>query len=342
MALHQFTNLSTWREDKITVEPGKVYTLTFMDTRPNMFYIQNPNNVKLRVSIGSIPTHENYEFKIDENTTATLGRPIQTGYLYILNDGVEMASLTVYSIAKEFDMNVLKNLSLKADNVTLETDGIVRGFAGGVKLPSGDNVLGKVGLTDDVLMLLSLASTGDTQQKIFTQLCHFNDKMLECFYDVSENELKTIQNQLNTLGTKHDEVVRHINYISSDTSKLSDIYTKMAEASDSLKTLTGETIYGDIGTPIYINNESTETAISGGQSMGERVEYDFAYIFNDSSSTLNVLRRVNLSGSETILLTILPGEKLYNIKFECGYGPMLVLTGDNMMYRAKYTRKVLT
>ena len=149
MSLTQFKNLSSWREDHVTIEGGKVYTLTFLDTKPNMFYIQNPNNNILKVSIGKIPRPDSYEFKIDANSTITLGRPTPTGQIYILNDGGVSTNITVYSVVKEFDMNVLKNLAISVDNATFQSDGIVRGFQQGVSVPSGSNMIGSVKVVNE-------------------------------------------------------------------------------------------------------------------------------------------------------------------------------------------------
>ena len=41
-------------------------------------------------------------------------------------------------------MNILKNLNVTLGDVSVTTDGIIKGFAEGVSLPSGDNTIGRV------------------------------------------------------------------------------------------------------------------------------------------------------------------------------------------------------
>ena len=120
--MNQFTNLSSWREDNIIVKSGECYQLSFIDTKPNMFYVQNPNNCKLKISISKIPTKTNYEFLVNPNSSEPMGRPMPTGNLYILNTGTVDATLKIYSIADKFDMNILKNFSVSLDGVTVETN----------------------------------------------------------------------------------------------------------------------------------------------------------------------------------------------------------------------------
>ena len=146
--ISQFNDFSSWREDKITIEGGEVYRLYFEDTVPNMFLVQNPNGVILKVSIGGIPTTDNYEFLIGTNSSETIGRPKGSRYLYLLNDNSENAIVTVYSIKDTFDINILKNTTVSMDNATVNVDGIVKGFKAGVSIPSGNNDIGNVGVTD--------------------------------------------------------------------------------------------------------------------------------------------------------------------------------------------------
>lgn len=144
--LTQF-NSSTWREDNIEIESGEVYDLNFIDTKPNMFYIQNSNDDTLRISISNVPTKERYEFSVHPNSSEPIGRPTGTGHLYILNTGNLKAKVKVYSIADRFDMNILKNFVVNLAGVTVEAQEKVS-FADGVSLPSGTNNIGVVTLEE--------------------------------------------------------------------------------------------------------------------------------------------------------------------------------------------------
>ena len=148
MSIQQFKNLSSWREDILNIKGGEVVTLDFNDTTPNMFVVQNPNPVSLKISISSYPRTDSYEYKVDGNMTETMGRPISTNKIHILNDGSIDAVVRVYSINDTFDVQILKNMTVALNNATVETDGIIRGFSSGVSLPSGSNSIGKVGFND--------------------------------------------------------------------------------------------------------------------------------------------------------------------------------------------------
>lgn len=157
--ISQFNNLSSWREDNIVIEPHETYTLTFLDTNPNMFVIINPNVAMLKVSISSMPTTERFETKVEYNSTETFGRPTGTRYLYILNDSSKKISIKVFSIYGDFDISILKNLNVSLHELSIETSSILEGFASGVSLPSGDNTIGKVGFTTAEQNLLTAIKT---------------------------------------------------------------------------------------------------------------------------------------------------------------------------------------
>ena len=248
MSLTQFKNLSSWREDKITVSGGKVETLTFMDTKPNMFYIQNPNNVTLKVSIGKIPRPDSYEFKVDGNSTITLGRPTPTGQIYILNDGGAEATITVYSVQKEFDMNVLKNLAISVDNATFQSDGIVRGFQSGVKLPSGDNTIGRVVVANENFADLLTA--------------------LVAIKDSNADNKTAINNIQNKFGTYED---------------FTTLFPLIGAMLEQLQDINASTTTPSTSSPIYMNN-----ATSFSYKATENCKVHFAWFMNDGDADITL------------------------------------------------------
>lgn len=147
--LRQFKDLSTWREDTFSVKAKSVGTLDFMDTKPNQFVIQNGNHYPLYIGIGSTPSDKNYEFKIGANANDVFGRPTPTNKIMFYNPSDSTMVIRVFSVYQEFDILTLKNMTANIQNATVETDGMVRGFSQGVKLPSGDNLIGKVELAVD-------------------------------------------------------------------------------------------------------------------------------------------------------------------------------------------------
>ena len=142
---------STWRIHDIIIEPNEVYTLDFTQTNPNMFMLQNPNPSPVRIGITRIPTANKYEFSVGANTSDTFGRPIGTGRLFLYNpSSANTLSITVYSNEMNFDMSVLKGINVELGNVNVESSNVIGGFGAGVKLPSGDNHIGRVSLNVDV------------------------------------------------------------------------------------------------------------------------------------------------------------------------------------------------
>lgn len=135
MAIEQFKNSSSWRKYDISINPHEVYHLNFNDTNPNIFVVNNPNLATLKLGVTSIPREENYEFRVEYNTTETLGRPIGTRVLYILNDSVIPVKLHIFSIEKEFDPVILKNMNVSLEGQVLESFTTLNGVKAGVTLP---------------------------------------------------------------------------------------------------------------------------------------------------------------------------------------------------------------
>lgn len=184
MSIQQFKNLSSWREDILTIKGGEVFTLDFNDTTPNMFVVQNPNPVSLKISISSYPRTDSYEYKVDGNMTETMGRPISTNKIHILNDGSTDAVVRVYSINDTFDVQILKNMTVALNNATVETDGIIRGFSSGVSLPSGSNSIGNVGFNDTASVSI--------------------ENILKYLNTLSSNSLSIKDNQIGTADNTRD------------------------------------------------------------------------------------------------------------------------------------------
>lgn len=139
-------NVISWKQEEIKLPGNALVTVHFDDTKPNMFMLQNPNETVLHIGITKIPTEHTYEFKIDANNSATFGRPVVTDVLYILNKANVDATVSLFSVADDFDMSILQSLSVDLSK-SPTYDGIIKGFTAGVSLPSGTNHIGNVDLT---------------------------------------------------------------------------------------------------------------------------------------------------------------------------------------------------
>ena len=145
------SQLSTWRKDNVECKKGNVTTLWFKDTQPDIMFIQNDSDTDLFVSIDHIPTRNDYAFKVKAHNNRLVARPYKTAQLYILNDGGTDVSCTVWSIFDTFRPEMLNDFSVdKIDlaSATLDEmiselsyDGVIRGFANGVKVPEGADIV---------------------------------------------------------------------------------------------------------------------------------------------------------------------------------------------------------
>ena len=156
----KFTNqLSTWRKDNVECKKGNVTTLWFKDTRPNIMFIQNDSDTDLYVSIDHIPSKKDYTFKVKSHNNRLVARPYKTAQIYILNDGGTDVSCTVWSIFDTFRPEMLNDFSVDKIDIASTTlnemiselryDGVVRGFANGVKVPEVS------GIADSLTSLIS-------------------------------------------------------------------------------------------------------------------------------------------------------------------------------------------
>ena len=169
--LRQFnTSGYIWETNNISIEGGEVKEISLDNSKPNMFVLQNANPVDINISLSHIPTLYNYEFQVKANTTDTFGRPSSTTKVYLFNTGSTTANVKLFSVNDTFDMNILKNTNVNIDGatVTVEDNGVIKGFQAGVSLPAGTNTIGKVGLETNVNNILSQINTNLNTHKTTT------------------------------------------------------------------------------------------------------------------------------------------------------------------------------
>ena len=169
--LRQFnTSGYIWETNNISIEGGEVKEISLDNSKPNMFVLQNANPVDINISLSHIPTLYNYEFQVKANTTDTFGRPSSTTKVYLFNTGSVTANVKLFSVNDTFDMNILKNTNVNIDGatVTVEDNGVIKGFQAGVSLPAGTNTIGKVGLETSVSNTLNTINSNLTTQKTAT------------------------------------------------------------------------------------------------------------------------------------------------------------------------------
>lgn len=302
-SISQFKNLSSWREDSLTIKAGECKEVDFHDTAPNMFICQNANDVVLYISISKIPTVKNYEFLVGKNETKTFGRPTSTRKIYVLNAGSIDATIKIFSIFDRFDLNVLKDISMSLEGAEIITDGIIRGFESGISLPSGTNIIGKVGL--------------DTDEKALINHIKLN---------VADIQGKTANIDTNIAGivTVDEYIYNLLNSILKN-----DGVNLVWLISNYMKTLVKQFTPNFECTPVYMNGE---TSFEYREERSGSYRIKFCWLFNDSPKDFTIMR------DTTAILTVKSGEQLSDFEIEIASGESITFenTDNDFDFRCKY------
>ena len=220
--LRQFnTSGYIWETNNISIEGGEVKEISLDNSKPNMFVLQNANPVDINISLSHIPTLYNYEFQVKANTTDTFGRPSSTTKVYLFNTGSTTANVKLFSVNDTFDMNILKNTNVNIDGatVTVEDNGVIKGFQAGVSLPSGNNKIGKVGLEDSVSNTLNSINTNLNTHKTTTSNINDNSLNIARVLGVSKGCTVEYKNKVNSLNINNNDTstkIVHFTYIFND------------------------------------------------------------------------------------------------------------------------------
>lgn len=145
------SNYSKWRESFLSIKGGQVAELNMFDTRPNVFYIVNSNNTKIYCSMSTIASAELFDYIIKPNTSDAFGRPLPVAKLTVYNPSKENISLKIYSDFQNFDVGLLKSLTVDIDKAiadTIKGDGILKGVEKDVEVPILDkNIINQLKAT---------------------------------------------------------------------------------------------------------------------------------------------------------------------------------------------------
>ena len=227
--LRQFnTSGYIWETNNISIEGGEVKEISLDNSKPNMFVLQNANPVDINISLSHIPTLYNYEFQVKANTTDTFGRPSSTTKVYLFNTGSVTANVKLFSVNDTFDMNILKNTNVNIDGatVTVEDNGVIKGFQAGVSLPSGNNTIGKVGLESTVNNTLNeINATLNTQKNatveidyIVGDIADYTSYMAKAL-GVTNQSTTNYKNNVSSVNINNivsDTMIIHFNYLFND------------------------------------------------------------------------------------------------------------------------------
>ena len=282
--LRQFnTSGYIWETNNISIEGGEVKEISLDNSKPNMFVLQNANPVDINISLSHIPTLYNYEFQVKANTTDTFGRPSSTTKVYLFNTGSTTANVKLFSVNDTFDMNILKNTNVNIDGatVTVEDNGVIKGFQAGVSLPSGNNKIGKVGLEDSVSNTLNTINTNLSTQKtatanIYSDTTTISSNSLNIARVLGVNKGCTVEykNKVNSLtinNSNSSTKIIHFSYLFNDGC---DVDVKVG-SNTVLTVLAGEQL-GDLEFEI-LGSQSLTIVKSATASVGDTVNIRCKY-----------------------------------------------------------------
>ena len=276
--LRQFnTSGYIWETNNISIEGGEVKEISLDNSKPNMFVLQNANPVDINISLSHIPTLYNYEFQVKANTTDTFGRPSSTTKVYLFNTGSVTANVKLFSINDTFDMNILKNTNVNIDGatVTVEDNGVIKGFQAGVSLPSGNNKIGKVALEDNVSNTLNTINTNLSTQNTTTT-------------NIKSDTTAITSNSLNiarVLGVSKGCTVEYKNNVSELTISNSNSTTNIIHFSYLLN--------DGCDIDIKIGSNTLLTVIAGEQ-LGD-IEFELS-----GNSTMSIVKSSTATADETV------------------------------------------
>ena len=200
--------VSNLSKDKYTIKAQSTQTINFMGARPNYYRITNSGTSDLFLGVTMSPTKKFFDMKIPTASTKLYVDAYGHDNIYIYNPSTEDANIIITSFEAEFDPTVLALTDSGEDFSSLEinANSVITGFE--CELPSGDNVIGKVGLIDDVVNILN-----DIKNK--------------------KVDLTTCNNALSDINTKLEETNRKISSIGQNTDSIKmdclDMALKMSE-----------------------------------------------------------------------------------------------------------------
>ncbi len=282
--LRQFnTSGYIWETNNISIEGGEVKEISLDNSKPNMFVLQNANPVDINISLSHIPTLYNYEFQVKANTTDTFGRPSSTTKVYLFNTGSVTANVKLFSVNDTFDMNILKNTNVNIDGatVTVEDNGVIKGFQAGVSLPAGNNTIGKVGLdTNEYSMITKINNNLNTQKtataNIYSDTTTISSNSLNIARVLGVNkgcsiEYKNNVDSLTISNTNTTTKIIHFSYLFNDSC---DVDIKVG-SNTLLTVLSGEQL-GDLEIEVPANQSLTivkGATASAGDTVSIRCKY---------------------------------------------------------------------
>ena len=311
----------SWRQQLVTISGHALKTISFMDTAPNMFMIQNPTHAVLYVGISNIPTTENYEWKVNKNTSKTFGRPISTKELFIYNTSDDDITINLFSVRDEFDLSLLSDTTVSLEEAVIDAirgDGYIYGFGSGVSLPSGTHHIGNVSISD--------ALPSGTN--------HIGEVNLSGALPSGTNVLGKVgldddtYNTLNVIRTACNSLIK-----SSSVTNSINLY----DINETLQTLAA-----NMNTGMYLARTKVASVLSKEQSGTHQMSFTsdgqsikIYYFTNDSADDISIVwKEVGSTIDQTI--TVKAGETITDMEFAKLVYLHIICTADTDAWRLCY------
>lgn len=355
--IRQFAEISSWRQHNVTIEPHEVYTLNFRDTTPNIFVVNNPNLALLKVGISSIPRTDSYEFKIEYNTTETFGRPIGTNNVYILNDSSIPVKIVVFSIVKDFEPSLLKNMNVALEGYTIESSTEIADVKDGVVMPvklddeSKELITSIINCINDsskgstVTLLSSIKQNTGTNSTYIRSIIDaikgtsgpggttpglIHALMGNLSINSEQNLYSLIENGIESLLNKSISVDAQASVdFAPVTALLSELVRRLK-----VMALESGHYFGNTGRFYNKNNETNKVLLIKGD-VTESLYVHFDWFYNDSETPVT-LYTDDVNDVYVEYITIMPHEKIENLTFQVIGDRVCIKADGDVSYRSRY------
>lgn len=191
---------SALTKNTYTIPAGSVYTVDYLDTKPNYFRVQNQGTTALYCATGFIPKLNKYDFVAPAGGMKLYAEPFRQSRLYVFNPSTENVRCTVLSFTAEFDplTLALSDMELDLSGTTLEANTVISGFSS--PLPNGYNNIGTV-----------------NGSSVYVDEIHgIDDIVVEKFRTQTGESLTYLSNNADTAAEKSTSNVKYVNFISND------------------------------------------------------------------------------------------------------------------------------
>ena len=300
MSNHAFSS-KVYNRQKFTIPKNSVYQIQFNGNNPNYYRVNNLGETVLYFATSNTPREDLYDFKCSPNSVANFAEPYTRDFLYCYNPNNVDVDILITYWEGEFDPAFIafgeSTLSVEG---TVKTDGVINAF--NAPLPSGNNVIGLVGLSEtatrriiDIYNKTSNISTSTNGIKTNTETIKTD------LSDINTNTgellgIKTDTAKLDGIGTNLSIVLASTN---TTRGYVDEIRAKLDTANEYLKGIYEKTVWGILNTLTYQERNIYST---GDYYMGQNIVIDDR--IKHSAKSLNIVLKTNGDNLNNVYILI--------------------------------------